>query len=313
VTPIVPLSSALVLTAGLGTRLRPLTLVRAKPAIPVAGEPIIRRIIRWLVANAVTDITLNLHYLPETLTRVAGDGSDLRANVRYSWEQPIVLGSAGGPRQALDIIGAETFFLINGDTLTDVDLRALAESHFASNAKVTLALLPNVEPHRYGGVKLAEDGRVLGFAPRGRAATGSFHFIGAQIASRSVFDALPAGQPVNSIGGCYDALLAREPDAIRGFVTDATFWDIGTVDDYWRTSLAWSNNSESTSSTAHINPSATVRRSIIWDEVEVGADALLEECIVTDGVRVLGGSAYRRKILIGAADGGTDVVPLEIA
>ena len=305
--------TALVLTAGMGTRLLPLTLVRAKPAIPVAGEPIIRRIIRWLVANAVTNVTLNLHYLPETLARVAGDGGDLGATVRYSWEQPTVLGSAGGPRQALDILGAETFFLVNGDTLTDVDLKALAEAHLASDAVVTLALLPNVEPHRYGGVKLASDGRVLGFAPRGPAATGSFHFVGAQIASRSVFDALPAGQPVNSIGGCYDALLRHDPDAIRGFVTDASFWDIGTVDDYWRTSLAWSKDTDSISSSARIDPSATIRRSIIWDDVEVGADALLEECIVTDGVRLADGSTHRRKILIRAGDGGTDVFPLEIA
>ena len=155
------------LTAGLGTRLRPLTLVRAKPAIPVAGEPIIRRIIRWLVANAVTQVTLNLHHLPETVARVVGDGSDLGASVRYSWEQPTVLGSAGGPRQALDIIGADSFFLINGDTLTDLDLGALGESHMASGALVTLALVPNVDPLRYGGVKLASDGRVVGFARRG--------------------------------------------------------------------------------------------------------------------------------------------------
>ena len=67
-------------------------------------------------------MTLNLHHLPETVARVVGDGSDLGASVRYSWEQPAVLGSAGGPRQALDIIGADSFFVINGDTLTDLDL-----------------------------------------------------------------------------------------------------------------------------------------------------------------------------------------------
>src|SRR5262249_12811551 len=91
---------ALVLTAGLGTRLRPLTTARAKPAIPVAGEPMIRRIIAWLVRHGVRDLVLNLHHLPASLTAIVGDGSDLAARVRYSWEQPIVLGSAGGPRLA---------------------------------------------------------------------------------------------------------------------------------------------------------------------------------------------------------------------
>ena len=165
--------SALILTAGLGTRLRPLTDVRAKPAIPVAGEPMIRRIVGWLAGHGVDDLVLNLHHRPETIAAAVGDGSDLGARVRYSWEQPIVLGSAGGPRQALPIVGADTFFLINGDTLTDVDLDALSDAHQSTGARVTLALVPNRQPHRYGGVRLDADRRVIGFAPRGAAAEGT--------------------------------------------------------------------------------------------------------------------------------------------
>src|SRR3974390_1011520 len=100
---------ALVMAAGLGTRLRPLTTLRAKPALEVAGEPAIRRIVAWLTRQGIVDVVVNLHYLPHTITSVLGDGSDLGARVRYSWEQPEILGSAGGPRQALDIIGEETF------------------------------------------------------------------------------------------------------------------------------------------------------------------------------------------------------------
>ena len=103
-------------------RLRPLTDVRAKPAVPVAGEPIARRIARWLVESGVTNLTFNLHHLPQTVTAVLGDGSDLGARIRYSWEQPKLLGSAGGPRQALDIVGADRFLVINGDTMTDASI-----------------------------------------------------------------------------------------------------------------------------------------------------------------------------------------------
>src|SRR5882724_8601582 len=111
------LRHALVLTAGLGTRLQPLTSVRAKPAIPVAGEPLVRRIITWLSGQGVTELVLNLHHLPHTLTTVVGDGGDLGVRVRYSWEQPLVLGSAGGPRHALPMISSnDAFFLVNGDT-----------------------------------------------------------------------------------------------------------------------------------------------------------------------------------------------------
>jgi NDP-sugar pyrophosphorylase family protein len=90
---------ALVLTAGLGTRLRPLTCVRAKAAVPVNGQPLIHRIIRWLVSGGGFDLVLNLHHTPETIAALVGDASALGARVRYSWEQP-VLGSAGGPRRA---------------------------------------------------------------------------------------------------------------------------------------------------------------------------------------------------------------------
>lgn len=293
---------ALVLAAGLGLRLRPLTHVRAKPAIPVAGQPIVRRIIRWLAAHQVTDLVINLHHLPHTLTTLVGDGSDLAVRVRYSWESPMVLGSAGGPRQALDILGAETFFLVNGDTLTDVDLGRLAAAHAANGALVTLALARHHDPQRYGGVRLDDGGRVIGFAPRG-AADGSFHFVGVQVASAEAFRSLPAHTPVNSIGGVYDELMASRPGAICGSVLDASFSDVGTVSDYWTTSEALMR-AEALGDTVQgsgvrLDRSARVARSILWDNVSVGAGATLDECIVTDGVRVPPGSTYRRCVIVG--------------
>src|SRR6185369_160081 len=130
---------ALVLTAGHGTRLRPLTNVRAKPAVPVSGEPIVRRIIRWLAGQGVDDLVLNLHHLPHTISSLVGDGADLGVRVRYSWEQPEVLGSAGGPRRALPIIDSETFFVVNGDTMTDFHLDPIADAHARSGSLVTMA------------------------------------------------------------------------------------------------------------------------------------------------------------------------------
>jgi NDP-sugar pyrophosphorylase family protein len=230
---------ALVLAAGLGTRLRPLTDVCAKPAIPVAGEPLIRRIVRWLASHDVNDLVVNLHYLPQTITAVLGDGSDLSVRVRYSWEQPRILGSAGGPRLALDIIGGDTFIIANGDTLTDLDVRALVDAHRRSDALVTLALVPNREPEKYGGAIMKDDGTVTGFAARGASAKGSYHFIGAQMVHAEAFRQLAAGQPAPSIGGLYDALIAARPGSIRGYVSDAAFWDIGTPADYANTSAAF--------------------------------------------------------------------------
>jgi mannose-1-phosphate guanylyltransferase len=306
---------ALVLTAGLGTRLRPLTDVRAKPAIPVAGEPMIRRIIRTLVAQGVDDLVLNLHHLPATLTAVVGDGRDLGAVVRYSWE-PQILGSAGGPRLARPIVGAAAFWIVNGDTLTDVPLAPLADAHAASGARVTLALVPNREFARYGGVHLDAERRVTRFTPRGPLSEGSYHFIGVQLVDRAVFDAVRAGEAASSIGGIYDRLIATSPGAIRGFVSDASFFDVGTVDDYRRTHDAFTDEARggyptpSVGRGAMIDASARVTRSILWDDVQVGAGATLDTCIVTDGVAVPPGAAYTRAVLVRSDDEGLSATPL---
>ena len=304
----IPIQHALVLTAGHGTRLRPLSDVRAKPAIPVAGEPMIRRIIRWLVSQKVADLVLNLHHRPETLTAVVGDGQDLGARVRYSWEQPQVLGSAGGPRLALPLVAADTFLIVNGDTLTELDLEPIATAHVESRALVTLALVPNREFDRYGGVQLDQDDRVIGFVARGPAAAGSWHFIGVQVASASVFAELDATVPSKSIGGVYDALIASLPGAVRGFRCDTEFWDVGTVGDYWRTSMAFmqreGQSGSSVGRSARIDPAARIDESILWDDVEMGAGAAVEKCIVTDGVSIPAGAQYQNAVLV-AGEGGT--------
>jgi len=305
---------ALVLTAGLGTRLRPLTDVRAKPAIPVAGAPMIHRIIRGLVAQGVADLVLNLHHLPATLTAVVGDGSDLGARVRYSWE-PIILGSGGGPRLALPIVGARTFWIINGDTLSDLDLAALAAEHAASRARVTLALVPNREFLRYGGVRLDARRQVAGFVKRGPAAEGTYHYIGVQLVDGRVFDAVRPGEVASSIGGVYDALIASEPGAVRGFVSDAAFFDVGRVADYWRTHEVFSAAAGASPAVGRrvvVDPTARVLRSILWDDVHVGAEAAIEECIVTDGVVVAPGARHRRSILVAGGDGAPIASPLTI-
>ena len=288
---------ALVLTAGLGTRLRPLTLVRAKPAVPIAGEPLVRHIIRWLRGAGISDLVLNLHHLPETIASVVGDGSDLDVNVRYSWEQPAVLGSAGGPRRALPLLGARLFLIVNGDTLTDIDLPALTAAHEASDALITMALVPNDQPHKYGGVVLDAGSRVTGFVRAGATASGSYHFVGVQVAAPSAFDAVPDNMPINSVGNVYDRLIAQQPGSIRGFVTHAAFWDVGTIADYWTASAALGGSAPARGRNTRVAPTARIESSILWDDVEVGERAVLEECIVTDGAVVPSGARYRRAVL----------------
>jgi NDP-sugar pyrophosphorylase family protein len=267
----------------------------------VAGDAMVRRIIRSLVSRGVTDLVLNLHHLPQTITTVVGDGSDMGARVKYSWEQPRVLGSAGGPTTALPIIGSDAFFIVNGDTLTDVNVRDLAAAHERSGALVTLALVQNREFDRYGGVVLDARGAVTGFVRRGPSAEGSYHFIGVQMARAEAFRGVEPHVPANTIGGIYDRLIAGRPGSLRGYVCDAAFWDVGTVDDYRRTSIDFMKREGQADTTigqrARIDPTARILRSILWDDVEVGAGAVLEDCIVTDAVTIAAGAHHRGEVI----------------
>lgn len=304
-----PFSRALVLTAGLGTRLRPLTSVRAKAAVPVDGEPLVRRVIRWLTEHQITDLVLNLHHQPASITAVVGDGSDLGARIRYSWEWP-VLGSAGGPRRALPLLSdgaaGRTILLVNGDTLTDVDLDALAEQHRRSRALVTMALIPNLWPDKYGGVLLDPNGAVTGFTRRG-STVAAFHFIGVQAAERDAFLQLEDGVPAESTRELYPRLMAERPGSVIGFVSDAAFQDIGTPADLLRTSLELAATDgrpgqPRTGRRVQIAKTAIVDRSVLWDDVIVEEDAKLTECVVADGVRIPTGTNFKRCAVV-RADG----------
>lgn len=295
---------ALVLTAGLATRLRPLSLVRAKAAVPVAGEPLVRRILRQLAGQGVTDAVLNLHHLPNTITAVVGDGTDLGIAVRYSWEVP-VLGSAGGPRHALPLLRGTTFLIVNGDTLTEIDVASLVAAHRGSGALVTLALVPNLQPDKYGGVLLDAEGAVTGFAGRAqtlapshprtvaplpaRTIALSFHFTGVQVVEAEAFAGLSDGSPVESVLELYPSLMRARPGAVRGHLMEAEFLDIGTPADYLQTSLRLAAREPGAAlhaATARVEPTARLDATILWDDVEIGAGAMLRECIVTDGACV---------------------------
>jgi len=297
---------ALVLTAGLGTRLEPLTYVRAKAAVPVNGETLARRVIRWLAAHGVREQVLNLHHLPATITASAGDGSDLEASLRYSWENP-VLGSAGGPRHALPLLtdrrGDDPFLLVNGDTLTDLDLAAMLSTHVSSGATVTMAVIPNPRPEKYGGVLVSDGGWVTGFSRPGSVGQ-SYHFVGVQVAHARAFASLPDGVPAETVTGIYPQLIASEPHAIAAFVTNASFRDIGTPADYLDTSIqmaAIEGDRLVSGRGSEIHPSASVARTAIWDDVKIGAGAELLDCIVCDGAVIPAGARHRRCAILPAA------------
>lgn len=299
-------STALLLTAGLGTRLRPLTDELAKPALPVAGATLVERIVAGLRRHAVTDLLLNLHYLPSTITGVVGDGSGLGVRVRYSWEVPL-LGSGGGPRRAFSLVGDDRLWLVNGDTLSDVDLPAMGHAHAQTDALVTMAVIPNPAPARYGGVVVDDDGTVTAFVPRG-APGPTWHFVGVQIAERAAFAPLADGVPAESVTGVYRSLMSEHPGAVRAFRTTGPFLDIGTPRDYLEACLALAGTTVVAAASARVAPSARVSRAVLWDSVEIGDDVVLDEVVVARGVQLPPGFTAARAVLT-PGSGGPAVTP----
>lgn len=275
---------ALVLTAGLATRLRPLSYVRAKAALPLGDQAIVQRILRWLAAYGVADAVLNLHHLPHTIARIVGDGAGDGLAVRYSWEVP-VLGSAGGPRRALPLLGSSPFLIVNGDTLTDLDLNALVAEHRRSGALVTMAVIRNTEPDKYGGV-VVEGTEVRGFVKAGSSQP-SYHFIGVQVAEAAVFEPLPRDTPSESVAQVYPALIASHPGSVRAFISAAQFFDIGTPSDYLSTCLRFAPRPDECA---------------VWEDVDIHPTARLRRCVVTDHVRVPAGAVWEN-MTIRVADG----------
>jgi mannose-1-phosphate guanylyltransferase len=276
---------ALVLTAGLGTRLRPLSEVRAKPALPVAGSPLVSRILAWLQRAGVRRVVLNLHHRPDTITRIVGDGSRFGLAVRYSWE-PEVLGSAGGPARAIPLLESDRFLIVNGDTLTNVNLAALTHQHIDTNALVTMAVV-DADP-RYNAVIADAAGIVRAFGTSAPAETlAPFHFIGVQAVNAAVFAGVDPGVKSETVHGIYPALIAGRAGSIRVFHARERFFDIGSPRQYLETVryfAASEGRSFDRGRDTTVGAGADLAETILWDRVTVGAGARLSRCIVADDV-----------------------------
>jgi NDP-sugar pyrophosphorylase family protein len=335
---------ALVLAAGLGTRLRPLSDVRAKAALPVAGRPLIARILDRLGRTGIRRVVLNLHHLPESVTRIVGDGSGFGLEVRYSWEREL-LGSGGGPARAIPLLAADRFLIVNGDTLTDIDLEALATAHRASGALVTLAVAP-ADLTRYNAVMADSSNAVVGFARRTAPATPPppaplhpaplhpapvhpapatpYHFIGIQAVSAAAFSGVATDRPSETVADLYPRLIAARPGSVRVFTqiqaTEARspdvrttggprFFDIGTPADYFETVgriAAEEQRALDCGEQCEIDRMASVQGSLIWDRVRIGAGATVIECIVADDVVIPPGARYHRQVITTHASGPID-------
>lgn len=227
-----PPVKALVLAAGEGTRLRPLTLDRPKPMVPIGGRPILGHLIALLRHHGVRDIAVNLHYKPDAIVDYLGDGSPLGVRVTYSREARL-LGSAGAAKR-LERFLDRTFVVLYGDVLTDADLGALIAAHRRRNAIATLLVHAVPDPTRQGIVGLAPDGRIERFVekPSPDAVFSRLANAGVYVLEPALLERIPPDRPFDFGQDVFPGLIA-EGRPIYGQQLDGCYiLDIGSPERY---------------------------------------------------------------------------------
>jgi NDP-sugar pyrophosphorylase family protein len=316
----------MVLAAGLGERMRPLTLVRAKPVLPVLNRPLLEWTLARLAKQGVTEAVVNLHYLPATVRRALGDGRRLGLRLRYSHEREI-LGTGGGVRQERRFFDDGPFVIVNGDVLFDFDLRALVREHRRSGAQATLALRRNPDPPRYGGVVVDRKSWVVSIAGRPKARAGHpWLFTGVHVLEPALLGRLPAGRS-DSVRDLYIPMLA-EGGRIRGLPLAGAWYDFGSPSLYLSSHMSLLDSGlrgvRPRAKLVHpeariargavversvigarcvLEPGARVVGSVLWDDVRVAAGAEVHGSIAASGARFGAGEIVRDAVVVPTRDG----------
>jgi mannose-1-phosphate guanylyltransferase/mannose-1-phosphate guanylyltransferase/phosphomannomutase len=319
----------MVLAAGLGTRLRPLTYEIPKPMVPVLDRPVMAHIVDLLDRHGLQEVIANLHYFPDTIRDYFGE----RLSYRYEEE---LLGTAGGVRNCRDFLAAGTFLVISGDALTDIDLDAFAERHRSSGGIATLAVKRVSDTREYGVVLHDAGGRITGFQekPDSAEALSDLGNCGIYIFEPEIFDFFPAGDPVDWARDVFPALL--DADAPFHIHELSEYWnDVGSLEelrqgtfDALRGELRLHLPGEPLEEGVLIGDGSTLDgvaliEPPVWigRDVRIGADVRLQGPLaIGDGSRIGAGAALRdsmvlpgttiaeEAIVIGAIVGHTGIV-----
>lgn len=226
-----------ILCAGEGRRLRPLTERLPKPMLPVAGRPLVGHLIDLLRRHGVREIAINLHHRPQAIRDYLGDGRRFGARITYSLEERL-LGPAGGVKRLEPFIADEPCFILYGDVLTDLDLSALRAFHVGRRAALTMALYRPEAIGDCGAARLGNDGRVVEFVEKpspGREPS-SWANAGVYLIEPEVLRFIPPDQPFDFGAELFPLLIERGPP-LYGYRSDALVLDIGTPQRYRRAQL----------------------------------------------------------------------------
>jgi mannose-1-phosphate guanylyltransferase/mannose-1-phosphate guanylyltransferase/phosphomannomutase len=314
----------MVLAAGLGTRLRPLTYEVSKPMVPVLDRPVMEHIVDLLDRHSFQHVVANLHYFPETIRAHFGE------RISYSYEEEL-LGTAGGVRACADFFGEHPFLVISGDALTDIDLGALARRHRQAGGIATLAVKRVPDTREFGVVLRDRDGRVTGFQekPSPEEALSDLGNCGIYIFDPRIFEYFPGRPFVDWAQDVFPALLDSDVPFYIHEVSE--YWnDIGSLGELRRGTFdalrgvlrLQVDGEEVRPGVILADPGQLAVRlaedveiegpAWIGRDVRIGADVrLMGPLVLGDGVRVADGAQLRGSILLPGAELPGDAILID--
>jgi NDP-sugar pyrophosphorylase family protein len=291
---------AIVLSAGYGTRLWPLTEDRTKPAIPILGKPLVGYVAEYLAGYGIDEIVVNLHHRPESVREALGDGSRYGVKLHYV-EEPEILGTSGALDNTREFFEQETFVAVNGKIITDIDLNAALETHRKTNAIATLVLLPNVHYERFSVVE-TENGRVKRFGgmPVMDDTAVPLMFTGIQILEPRIFEYIPRGIFSHSTTDVYPQAIAGR-EVIAAHVASGKWRELSTLKRYLDISIELLKERSAqyfAGANAVISSTATVVDSILWDDVNVRDGARITRAVLADDVNIKPGEVIESAVVV---------------
>ena len=303
---------AMILAAGYGTRLWPLTIDRTKPAIPFMGRPLIGYVAEYLAGYGFDDIVVNLHHQPESVRAALGDGGAFGVRFHYV-EEPVILGTSGAIGNARHLLDGDHFVVINGKLATDIDLAEALETHRRKRALATLVLRPNPARERYSTVEV-RDGLVNGFggyppsdnvgsAPgAAQSVDVPLMFTGIQVLDPRVFELIPPGVFSHSVTDVYVPAIARG-ERVAAHISGGSWYELSTVRRYLETSVALmkrEGRDVELGRRSIVEEDASVTESVLWEDVRVAAGAVVRRSVLGAGVRVERGEVFEDAAVVRA-------------
>ncbi len=289
---------AMILAAGVGSRLDPLTRAIPKPMVPIVNRPVIEHIVHKLKKHGFTEIRINLHYLGDVIQEHLGDGSQLGVQISYAQEDKF-WGDAGSVKRSQDFFAGETFLVVGGDDISDIDLSGVVQLHREKNAASTIAPTVVDDPSQFGIVVTEPDGRITRFLekPKGGDVFSNTANTGVYLFEPEVFDLIPEGTFWGFGNNVFPQLLSSGKP-LYGYLTHAYWMDVGNLKIYRQTNFdalngrvaldflvpqseagIWKGDGVQIDPTAEIIPPV-----VLGNHVTIGAGAKIgENTVVADG------------------------------